>query len=289
MFASCVPAMHLQNPLVHIELHRHVMSTMFTGLSTTQRSIRKILGAGSGDPEAVDSLALARVQLEALYGLCLMFESGEYVGVDLQDGWRTAYVKFLLVREECKNLPRFNDFINVQAPKSLEGLRTIAGVTEAQKFTVESDQLGAPMPQGVIPELIKRFPTPGKVIDTIASGDRQRMLIRLYPEYQQLSSIAHSRSDSGVFRAIFNSRSEFRRLFKNDELEDAFKKDVSERAFMISLLSMVQSAAELVALYPGDVDLRAAVMDSWKYFSESTLIGKTIWAIRTRVLLGALA
>lgn len=280
----------LQEPTnTYNELHRHVLSTIFASLQTTHRTILKVLSAGSGNPESVDALPLARVQLEALYGLCLLLESSHYMNVYLQDGWRTAYTKFLLVKEECALLPRFSNFINAQGPKWLDGLRSIAGVSEAQRLTVESDQLGTALPAGVARTPTDRFPTPMGIIQRIPPGDKQQMLIRLYPEYQQLSSFTHGLSDAGLFRTIFSSRSEFRQLFDPAQLEEMYAKDVSERAYTISLLSMVQSAAELITLYPADVELRAAVTDSWKYFSEGLLLGKAIWTRRTRALLGALA
>jgi hypothetical protein len=280
----------LQTPVgTYSELHRHVLTGIFTSLQTTHGTIRKIVSRGSGNPESIDALSLARVQLEALYGLCLLFESSSYADMYLQDGWKSAYAKFLLIREECALLPRFSHFINVEAPKWLDGLRAIAGVSDAQRLTLESDQLGTPLPVGTTRTLIDRFPTPMGVIRKLVPGDKQRMLMRLYPEYQQLSTFTHGLSDSGLFRTIFSDRSVYREMFDPSKLEDMFAKDVSERAYTISLVSMVQSAAELTTLYPGDVELRAAVTDSWNDLNEGLLLGKAIWSIRSRALLGALA
>jgi hypothetical protein len=280
----------LQKPVgTYNDLHRHILMSIFTSLQTTHGTIRKIVSRGSGNPESIDALSLARVQLEALYGLCLLFESSQYADLYLQDGWKSAYTKFLLVREESALLPRFSDFINVQGPKWLEGLRVIAGISDAQRLTLESDQLGTPLPPGTTRTPIDRFPTPMGVIRKIPAGDKRQMLIRLYPEYQQLSTFTHGLSDSGLFRTLFSDRSVYRGMFDASKLEDMFAKDVSERAYTISLVSMVQSAAELTSLYPANVELRAAVTDSWNALNEGLLLGKAIWAMRTRALVGALA
>ena len=37
------------------------------------------------------------------------------------------------------------------------------------------------------------------------------------------------------------------------------------------------------------IDVVAGVVDAWRPFSEDTLLGKTIWEIRTRRLLGVIA
>jgi len=63
---------------------------------------------------------------------------------------------------------------------------------------------------------------------------------------------------------------------------------VTERAFIVSLMSIIQCAAELTEKYPEDVNLIAGVVEAWKSFSEDTLLGKTIWEIRTRRLLGVI-
>ena len=53
---------------------RDHISDMFNSMAATNRGIRRLLDLGWGAPSAVDALALARLQLEGLYALCLMFE-----------------------------------------------------------------------------------------------------------------------------------------------------------------------------------------------------------------------
>jgi hypothetical protein len=65
---------------------RDHISDMFNSMAATNRGIRRLLEPGWGDPSTVDALALARLQLEGLYALCLMFESPQYV-----DCFRRSY------------------------------------------------------------------------------------------------------------------------------------------------------------------------------------------------------
>jgi hypothetical protein len=72
------------------------------------------------------------------------------------------------------------------------------------------------------------------------------------------------------------------------QANDGGAKDVTERAFLVSLMSIIQCAAELTEKYPTDVNLVAGVIEAWKFFSQRTLLGRTIWEIRTRRLLGVI-
>jgi len=50
------------------------MSEVISSMLTTHKAIRTLLDAGGDEPQDVDVLALARLQLEGLYNTCLMFE-----------------------------------------------------------------------------------------------------------------------------------------------------------------------------------------------------------------------
>ena len=80
--------------------HRDHLSDMFKSMAATNRTIRRVLEPGSEDPSSVDALALARLQLECLFALCLMFEGSQHVDCYTQDRWRKQYVRYLLLRQE---------------------------------------------------------------------------------------------------------------------------------------------------------------------------------------------
>jgi hypothetical protein len=279
----------LKKPLPgYDELQRFILEEVLASMQVTHRTIIAILSICEGKPETVDTLTLARMQLEGLYNFCLMLESPQFVDRYLKDGWKKRYVDLLLQQEEMKNLPRFDEFNNVLGPKFLEEGRMHYRITDIEKMTIDNEQLGVPLPTGMKPEKIQSFPTPGRAINETSPGDRRRMLERLYPEYGDLSSFTHGLPHSNILKGLLSPRSLHRRLFTEKQAKDSGAKDVTERAFIVSLMSIIQCAAELTEKYPADVNLVAGVVEAWKSFSEDTLLGKAIWEIRTRRLLGVI-
>jgi len=269
------------------DVQGHTMSNLLTGMLATHRNIRKLLTEGSGDPGVVDAMALARLQLETLYVICLMVKGPQNVDWYLRDGWRKQYTQFLMKREECKGLPRFDEYIRV-APAFLENLRAFLGITPEQQLTIDHHELGVALPPGFLKQEIHPFPTPGKTIAKVTVADRKRMLERLYPEYVHLCSFSHGLAEANFFKGIFNKRLLQHALVSEARVQDTFQKEIASEAFVMSFLSMTQSAAELTALYPGDVELRVAAVNAWNSLCEGSLLGKVIWAIRARQLLGAM-
>ena len=238
---------------------------------------------------SVDALALARLPLESLYNMCMFTEGPEWVDHYVRDGWKKQYEHFLLQREETKNLKRYDEFSNKTGPHHLGMVAQMLGITKEQIATVEHEELGTAMPAGMAKDEISQFPTPGKAINRIAKGcDKRRMLERLFPEYVFLCSFAHGLPDANLFKMMFNKDSRFRNFWSDDKLKNTFQKQVAQRAYTTSLISLVQSAAELTTLYPGDVELKAGVTKAWQEISRDSLLGKAVWNIRTKKLLGVL-
>jgi len=220
------------------EMQRYHLSRIFSSMQMTHATIRVVLEK-CPKPQSVDSLVLARLQMEGLYTICLLLEDAGYVNQYLKDGWRKKYVSFLLQKEETKDLSRFDDFSQNLGPLWLEALRNYAGVTEAQQPTAEFEELGTPLPVGTSAQKIVRFPTPGGIIDKLPVGDKKNMLERLYPEYQYLSSFAHGLAESSMLRTMFdrtfgrNSRLEG--LWPSEsKMEDTYRRLVVEPAFSVS-------------------------------------------------------
>jgi hypothetical protein len=278
----------LENPAgAYTDFHRANIQTVFSSMLSTHGLIRRVLAAGWENPESIDALALARVPLEGLYTLCIMFEDPSWVDAYLKDGWKKQYVRLLLEAEETKNLPRFDEFCKKFAPHNLDELRQFHKITDAQVATINNEQLGTSMPQGMVKEEIPHFPTPSPVINKLTRGsDKRRMLERLYPEYVFLCSFAHGLPDALLFKMMFNKNARVSKQFDDEELKDTFHRQVEQPAYILSLISLVQGAAELTTLYPGNVDLMAAVVKAWQEISEGSLLGKAIWNIRTKSLLG---
>jgi hypothetical protein len=215
-----------------------------------------------------------------------MFESSKWMDVYLNDGWKKQYERFLLQREETKNLPRYDEFSKNSGPRSLEMHRTLLGITDAQKATIEHVQLGTPMPEGLAQERIKRFPSPSGVIDELNEGAKRKMLERLYPEYVFFCSFVHGLPDALLFRVMFDKDSRVPKQHDDETIKDTFRRQVGLPAYSTSLISILQAVSELTALYPADVELKAAVTKAWEKIIEGMLLGRAIWAIRTKALLG---
>ena len=212
---------------------RDHISDMFNSMAATNRGIRRLLAPGVGDPSTVDALALARLQLEGLYAVCLMFESPEYVDRFRRDYWRKRYVQYLLMREETLDLPRYQPAASAP-PVDLISLGLHFGLTNAQVCTVDHEELGIPLPPGVSKQSIAPFPTPGKAVDLIAHGDKRNMLERLYQKYVELCSFAHGSGHANLFKNIFDERSSDARFATDQERAEKFQYEVSGEAFRTS-------------------------------------------------------
>lgn len=137
---------------------------------------------------SVDALALARIPLESLYNVCLFTESPDWVDAYLRDGWKKQYVLFLLQREETKNLKRFENY-SVTGATHLDAARQIIAITAEEVATIEHEQLGTPLPNGMQGRPIRQFPTPARAITKLPVGtDKRRMLERLHYDYVYLCS-----------------------------------------------------------------------------------------------------
>jgi len=265
------------------------LSWMFDAMRFTHTTIRNLVAKGTNSPECVDSLALARMQLEALYSVCLMVQDRIFVDIYIKSFWRDAYVQFLLDRQERQGLPRFSEYLNQTALPLMEQLRLESGVTDEEKATVEAEELGVPLPAGVNMVKIKPFPTPGSVIGQVTHPERQQMLKRLYPEYKRLCAYAHGSAQSWMAKTAFWERSPLRKFHTEGEREKKYLSDVVDLALCFSFLPVVQSTCELATLYPSDVELQRVAIEAWNVLSEMNLVGKIIWDIRGRSSLGVIA
>jgi hypothetical protein len=268
------------------ELQTVHISWMFKAMGFTHVTIRNLLTQGTKTPSCVDALALAKLQLEALYSVCLMVQDPRFVDIYVKSFWRDNYVRFLLVREECKSLRRFDEYLNQSGPGMLEILRQCAGVTNEEKATVEFEELGTALPVGTNEAKIRPFPTPMKIIEKVTDSGQRRMLMRLYPEYRRLCGFAHGSAQAWMFKNAFWDRSSLRSHLSEAQRQDVFEKEVVDPALLHSSLSVIQGTCEVATLYPADVELKRTVIEAWNVLSEMNLLGRIIWEIRTKALLG---
>ena len=121
-------------------------------MKVTHRSIRLLVALGDEKPESVDALVLARIQLEGLYTMCLLIERAEHVDRFVKEAWKRQYVSYLLMREETKSLDRFIEAQSDALELSrLLKLAAVWNVTEAERLTIEYDELENAASGGVRP------------------------------------------------------------------------------------------------------------------------------------------
>jgi hypothetical protein len=266
------------------EFSRDILDGALEGMRSGHQSIRKLL-RGEVSASSVDALAIARLQLETLYSFCFLLQDAGNVSLFLKNGWKKQYIRFLLLREECVNIPRFDEFVNTQGVQALEQMLKRIGVTDAERLTIDFEQLGTPMPNGIAQETIANFPTPGQIISRIENPDQRCMLERLYPEYQWLCSFAHGDMAASIFRTALDERTPPSRRPSPEVREDIFQRQVAEPSVLYSAISAVQVATEVAALYPGNIELMVKVSDAWKGLNSFTLLAHSVWERRARKVL----
>ena len=283
--AVCRAATALQDDTGdYTDLQRGVMEATLRSAMTSHSGVCDALARGHENPTSVDALALARIPLESLYNICLFTESGDWINQYMRDDWKKHYVQFLLQERETANLQRFKEYSESQRSILMQESK-LHGVTEEEVATIDYEQLEAPEPAKKCK--IKHFPTPASVIGKLEEGsDKRRMLERLYCEYRFLCIFVHSLPTASFFKDTFDITSAFTRFWEEGEREDVFRKEVADRAYVASWLGVVQATAEIADLYPGNVELRAAVAGAWEEMSRDCLLGRAIWHLRTKKLLG---
>lgn len=272
-------------PAGYTPTQRNSLTDVFTSMRATHKGIRALVKLGDTKPESVDSLTLARLQLEGLYNLCLLTEGPQHVDRFVRDAFKRQYARYLLYREETQHLSKFDDY-NATDLSRLNMMMQIWGITENQRRTIEYHELEITPPAGFKIERIDPFPTPGQLITDIPAGTKRRMLERLYPEYQELCVYAHGRAAAGFGKGIFDDRSPVRSFLGEVKVHEMFQQQVLAATQVYSLLSMAQSAAELTVLYPHDIELARVVALAWNELHTANIVTTAVWSIRTKTMLG---
>lgn len=284
----CVAAAResLKSPSTHFNsLQQSHLAQIYHSMKWTHFSIRELLRSENRNPICVDAMPLVRSQLEKLFGICLMVEDASALDDYLKNGWKLLYIRHLLMRAECQDIGDVMHVLDKQDP-SLESLRAISGVSEEERETIKSEALGLLLPPGFQRRSIRKFPTPAGVLDRLKNTNRKRMLCRLYLEYQFLCSDVHVSPHPVSIKALFDSHEPFNIMFSTPQLYEMFQKEIAGPAVWIDFLSIVQSCAEMIPIFSGDIELRRSVEEAWRHLSEQTYIGQAIWELRGKELLG---
>ena len=267
------------------DVDREHIANLIEGVKHSHGSIRKLL-KGDRSAQAVDALAIARLQLETLYTTCYLLQASEHIQQFMKYAWKKKYIRFLLGREEHRNLARFDEYYNSTGLAMIGQLQKVSNVTDDERKMIDVEELGAtftPMPTVArIPD----FPTPGKLLGKLTDANLKKMLERLYPEYQFLCSFAHGDAESVLFRAVSDPRSKYQSMFSTATIEDFYQRQVLEQPISYSALRALQIATEIAAVYPSNIDLAATAAKAWTFLIQYSLYVVPTYEIRAKGILG---
>lgn len=127
------------------------------------------------------------------------------------------------------------------------------------------------------------------VIRQVQDPERKAMLMRLYPEYQFLCGFVHFSLAATVLSGLLDPRNPHAAMVSSINKNDVFQKELAGPAIWLDSISIVQGCSEFVSVYRDDIELARAAIEGWKSVMEQSLIGRVIWQLRARRLLGALS
>jgi len=67
-----------------------------------------------------------------------------------------------------------------------------------------------------------------------------------------------------------------------------YSSEVSDQALTYSFLGVLQSMTEILFLYPDDLELRVSISNAWSVLMMSNVLGRAIWEMRNRAIVGVL-
>jgi hypothetical protein len=105
------------------------------------------------------------------------------------------------------------------------------------------------------------------------------------PRYTSRVNRAHP-PRSWMFKNAFWERSVTRQHLSDAQRQGVYEKEVLDPALLHSSLAIIQGSCEVSTLYPADIDLKAVVIEGWNLLSKMNLLGRTVWEIRAKSVLG---
>lgn len=285
--AAATQSLKSDTPRLKQEERAH-LHQILTSLRHSHQAVRELLKHEAGEPLSVSVMPIVRAEIETLYSLCLIIEQPSTLTEYLKDGWKKLFVRHRMMELECPSIPRVIEGL-AQQSQWIDQMQIASQVSDLERQTIEADELDIPLPAGTAPVRIQQFPTPSRVIERVAHPSRRQMLLRLYPEYSFLCGFVHFSPATVILSSLLDTRQPFRKLFTTGQIEEMYQKEIVGPAMWLDVLSIVQSCAEFVEIYRGDIELVRACTEGWRMLSQNAFIGKVIWNLRTKELLGALA
>ncbi len=273
----------------------HLLADQLRQFLDTHRSIRLLMKQRGRDLAAAsDAMSLAREQIEKVYVVALLLEGPEeWTMRYLKDDWRRGYERYLLDGEERGALPRFREFFSGYAPEHMERERLQLGITEGERDLVEFRYRnpGAEYPAHLKASsgILRRFPTPWKVIGKVSDATLKDGLGRWYREYGYFSGYGHA-----GFPKLMARYYEASKKYTSSQKEEAVEKEY-DQALWASYLAAASGCAEAglrelprVGGAPArvaDPEVHVKLEELWAVMRRAALLGKALWELRVRHLM----
>lgn len=258
---------------------------------STHRSIRVLVEIASQDKDrnmgmGTDANSLTREQVEKVFLLSLLLEDQrKWVRAYLRSDWRKQFEDFLLAKEEHQDLPRYKEFLTVQAPQQLEMLRLELGVTDEEKEAAEFKFYNPQLKERLWPtrlqgKLVDRFPMPSKT-KTLVGNSLKQVLERWHLEYDLLCGYTHI----GIRKLAAQSLRQ--RQLTSEQIEKYFVNKM-ESAEIISFVATLSACTEVYRNASASADVIGALTELWTELEKGSLLGKVFWNIQAKSVLGVL-
>ncbi|MDP9478439.1 MAG: hypothetical protein M3R38_22620 [Actinomycetota bacterium] len=271
---------------------RHLMADQLRQFLDTHRSIRLLTKQRGRDLAAAsDAMSLAREQIEKVYVVAMLLEGPEeWTMRYLKDDWRRGYERYLLDEEERAGLPRFREFFSGYAPEHVEKERLQLGVTEGERELAELRYRdpGAKVPSHLKDSagILRRFPTPWRVIERVSDATLKDGLGRWYREYGYFSGYSHA-----GFPKLMARYYEASKRYTSSQKEEAVEKEY-DQALWASYLAAATACAEAglreLPRFGGaparvaDLEIFLKLDGLWDVMRRAALLGKALWELRVR-------
>jgi hypothetical protein len=262
-----------------------LLSDILEGMIGTHETMGLLLRREYMKPHAVETLSLARGQLELVFSIVLIFsDPDQWLPLYWKDGVAAFVRRYELDFDEKRNLSRWSADQKKTTDVIVDRIASVAGMTSEETSATRKEVLGMPLTSAEQAAHVRQFPTPGRTLQKV-SGDRHALLSRLYHmEYSVLSSYVHNAVLTAVERAALRRGAS---LLSSSELEDFFGKRVIAPALGVSWVSLLLVATEVYSAV-ADVDLAEALAKAWGDFTELDLLARAVWPLRPKAVLGAI-
>lgn len=271
-----------QLPNVHPDLSI-IMSELLRAFLFTHKSIIILLTPADGDLRlGVDAMSLVREQIEKIFVISLLLDNpSKWTEVYIKSSWKKDYEGFLLEKQECQHLPRFDQYFKEAEQKLIFMLDQYSSnsTLERQAVEFEFNNPGVRLPLRLKAARIEEFPTPGKAKAEITDPKVKDFLNRWHKEYKFKCAYSHI----GLSKLVFHRLIREKNVFPLEKINIYYEKQIKPCVIM-SFVAIASACTEILKVV-NDISLIAELSILWETLKECSMIGKVFWEIRAKDLL----